>query len=154
MTGRALPSNAKRRAVGASDGRAPLTRSEQMRRVRGKDSGAEVALRSALHAKGLRFRLQRRVEGVRVDIVFVHQRVAIFVDGCFWHGCPRHATYPKSNTTYWLPKLAENMARDGRQTTRLRRAGWRVVRVWEHDCCPLNDRVVDRIEQLCRETLT
>lgn len=130
--------------------RRPLTRSEIMSRVKGKDSTAERALRSALHAAGLRFRLHRRIEGVTVDIVFPRPKVAVFIDGCFWHGCPKHATFPKSNEDYWLPKLKENKARDRRQTARLRRAGWTVIRVWEHDCLPPASRVVARIAIACR----
>jgi DNA mismatch endonuclease (patch repair protein) len=130
--------------------RKPLTRSEIMSRVKSKDSGAERTLRSALHAKGLRFRLHRRAEGVTVDIIFPGQRVAVLVDGCFWHGCPKHATYPKSNQDYWLPKLAENRCRDKQQSARLRRAGWRLIRVWEHDCLPPSARVVARIVEACR----
>jgi DNA mismatch endonuclease, patch repair protein len=129
----------------------PLTRSEIMKRVRQKNSGAELALRSALHAEGLRFRIHRRVEGVAVDIAFIGAKVAVLVDGCFWHGCPAHATYPKSNTSYWLPKLEANKERDLRQTTRLEQAGWRVVRVWEHDCRPANRGVVARIARTCRK---
>lgn len=107
-----------------------------MRRVGQRDSEAEVVLRSALHRRGLRFRVNRKTEGIKVDIVFVSARVAVFVDGCFWHGCPEHATYPRSNQDYWLPKLAENKERDVRQTAKLRAAGWKVIRVWEHDCLP------------------
>jgi DNA mismatch endonuclease (patch repair protein) len=98
--------------------RKPLTRSEIMSRVKSRNSKAERALRSALHAAGLRFRLHRRVEGVTVDIIFPGPKVAVLVDGCFWHGCPTHATYPKSNQDYWLPKLAENRDRDERQSAR------------------------------------
>ncbi len=130
--------------------RRPLTRSEIMTRVKSKDSRAERALRSALHCAGLRFRLHRRIEGVTVDVVFPNARVAVLVDGCFWHGCPRHATCPKSNRSYWLPKLAENKARDKRQSARLRRNGWKVFRVWEHDCLPPNRRVISRIVEACR----
>lgn len=130
----------------------PLTRSEIMSRVSNKNSLAECTLRSALHAEGLRFRLHKRIEGITVDIVFSGQRVAVFVDGCFWHGCPRHATYPKSNKNYWLPKLKENKARDKRQSRRLQRAGWRVIRVWEHDCLPPARRIVTRIVVACRSS--
>lgn len=130
--------------------RKPLTRSEIMSRVKSKDSRAERALRSALHAEGLRFRLHRRVEGVTVDMVFPGATVAVLVDGCFWHGCPKHATYPKSNQGYWLPKLAENKDRDKRQSAHLRNAGWRLIRVWEHDCLPPAPRVVSRIVEACR----
>jgi DNA mismatch endonuclease (patch repair protein) len=127
----------------------PLTRSEIMSRVKQKNSGAEVALRSALHAQGLRFRLHRRVENIAVDIVFPASKVAVLVDGCFWHGCPAHATYPKSNTSYWLPKLKENKERDRRQTAFLKQAGWIVVRIWEHDCRPVKRGVVARIARAC-----
>ncbi len=131
----------------------PLTRSEIMSRVKSKDSGAERSLRSALHAEGLRFRIHRRVEGVAVDIVFVQACVAVFVDGCFWHGCPKHATFPKSNQDYWLPKLEENRDRDRRQSSKLRRAGWRVIRVWEHDCLPPARRTVKRIADAVNKQL-
>ncbi len=130
--------------------RKPLTRSEIMSRVKSKDSRAELALRSALHAEGLRLELHRRVEGVTVDMVFPGSKVAVMVDGCFWHGCPKHATYPKSNQGYWLPKLAENRDRDKRQSARLRSARWRLIRVWEHDCLPPAPRVVSRIVEACR----
>jgi len=120
-----------------------------MRRVKCKNSLAELTLRSALHAAGLRFRLHRRVEGVTVDIVFPRPRVAVFVDGCFWHGCPKHATFPKSNKRYWLPKLAENKTRDKRQSGLLRRAGWTVIRIWEHDCLPVKPGTAARIARAC-----
>lgn len=125
----------------------PLSRSEIMRRVRNKDSAAEIALRSALHGLGLRYRLHRRIEGVVVDVVFIKAKVAVFVDGCFWHGCPLHATFPKSNQSYWLPKLAENKERDLRQSEKLRSAGWYVIRLWEHDCLPTTRKTARRIAQ-------
>jgi DNA mismatch endonuclease (patch repair protein) len=130
--------------------REPLTRSQIMSRVTNKDSAAEMSLRISLFHERLRYRLHRRTEGVIVDIVFVSARVAVFVDGCFWHGCPKHATYPKSNQSYWLPKLAENRERDKRQSAKLRRTGWRVIRVWEHDCLPPNQSVLKRIVDAVR----
>jgi DNA mismatch endonuclease, patch repair protein len=129
----------------------PLTRSEIMKRVGNKNSKAELSLRSALHAMGLRYRIHRRIEGIIIDVAFPHPRVLVFVDGCFWHGCPRHATYPKSNKSYWLPKLQENKDRDKRQSSRLRKAGWKVIRVWEHDCLPPATRILDRILNACRK---
>jgi DNA mismatch endonuclease (patch repair protein) len=120
-----------------------------MRRVRAKNSAAERSLRSALHAEGLRFRLHRRIEGIASDIVFPGPKVAVFVDGCFWHSCPKHATFPKTNQDYWLPKLAENRERDARQSARLQAAGWTVFRVWEHECLPPVARVVERIVEEC-----
>lgn len=125
-----------------------ISRSELMRRVTSKDSAAELSLRSALHARGLRFRLHRRIEKVTVDIVFVSARLAILVDGCFWHCCPKHGTSPKSNQDYWIPKLADNMARDQRQTAQLLDAGWLVMRIWEHDCLPPSANVVNQIVEL------
>lgn len=125
----------------------PLTRSEIMKRVKQKDTAAELALRSALHGLGLRYRLHRRLEGVVVDVVFPTAKVAVFIDGCFWHGCPLHATFPKSNQSYWLPKLAENKERDQRQSKKLRTAGWTVIRLWEHECLPTTGKTARRIAQ-------
>ena len=125
----------------------PLTRSEIMKRVKQKDTAAELALRSALHGLGLRYRLHRRIEGVVVDVVFPTAKVAVFVDGCFWHGCPLHATFPKSNQSYWLPKLAENKERDQRQSEKLSTTGWTVIRLWEHECLPTTGKTVRRIAQ-------
>lgn len=107
-----------------------------MVRQRGTDTRPELALRSALHRMGLRFRLHAPViPGVRrrVDIVFPGARVAVFVDGCYWHGCPVHGTQPKANAEWWQRKLAENRRRDADSNRRLAEEGWEVVRVWEHD---------------------
>src|SRR5581483_11878695 len=104
---------------------------------RRRDTKPEVQLRSALHRMGLRFRKDLRISagGLRVcpDIVFTRARVAVFVDGCFWHRCPVHGTSPRRNSAYWAPKLAANVDRDRRVDLALRRDGWRVERVWEHD---------------------
>lgn len=103
---------------------------------RSRDTTPELALRSLLHAMGLRYRVNRRpVSDVRrtADIVFGPSRVAVFVDGCFWHRCPEHGNVPKANADYWAPKLARNVERDRETDRLLRKAGWRVVRVWEHE---------------------
>jgi len=95
-----------------------------------------MALRRELHRIGLRYRVNRPVlPGVRrrADVVFTPARVAVFVDGCFWHGCPSHGTRPKANADWWAAKLAGNVARDRDTDARLDAAGWRVVRVWEHE---------------------
>jgi len=95
-----------------------------------------MALRRALHASGLRYRVHRRpVKGVRreADVVFGPTRVAVFVDGCFWHGCPEHATWPKNNAEFWRRKIEGNRARDLDTDARLAEAGWVAVRVWEHE---------------------
>jgi DNA mismatch endonuclease (patch repair protein) len=107
-----------------------------MKRVRRRDTAMEIALRSSLHRMGYRFRVDQRVEAslrYRGDIVFRRQRVAVFVDGCFWHGCAIHGTIPKSNTTWWQEKITRNRSRDLQAQTLLRDAGWRVLRFWEHD---------------------
>jgi DNA mismatch endonuclease (patch repair protein) len=99
---------------------------------------AEVALRSELHRRGLRFRkdlLIRCSNGVKVhaDVVFTRDRLAFFIDGCFWHGCAEHCQLPKTNRAYWVPKLAANVARDRKVDDALRADGWRVRRIWEHE---------------------
>jgi DNA mismatch endonuclease (patch repair protein) len=107
-----------------------------MRANRGRDTGPEIALRSELHRLGLRFRIHRRpIPGLRAtaDIVFGPAKVAVFVDGCFWHRCPIHATAPKANGDWWAEKLDANVARDRYTDKRLEDSGWRVVRVWEHE---------------------
>lgn len=97
----------------------------------------ELALRSALHAAGLRFRKDYRIDLVpvrpRPDVVFTRAKVAVFVDGCFWHSCPDHGTQPAKNVDYWTPKLARNIERDREHDEVLRDAGWTVVRIWEHE---------------------
>jgi DNA mismatch endonuclease, patch repair protein len=96
----------------------------------------EVRLRSELHRRGLRFRKNSPIRGegwfVRPDIVFPRLKIAVFLDGCFWHACPDHGTTPRVNQRYWLPKLERNVARDSLNNLRLREAGWHVVRIWEH----------------------
>jgi DNA mismatch endonuclease, patch repair protein len=107
-----------------------------MRANRRRDTKPELALRSELHRRGYRFRVDFsvRLKGrrVRPDLVFTRQRVAVFVDGCFWHSCPQHGTQPKANKSYWDAKLRENVDRDSRNTRELQEGGWRVVRVWAH----------------------
>jgi DNA mismatch endonuclease (patch repair protein) len=108
-------------------------RSERMRRVRQKGTKPELVVRQSLHAMGFRYRLHRRDLPGRPDIVLPSRRVAIFVHGCFWHrhpGCVRTTT-PKTNAQYWLPKFAENEARDARVNAALGASGWRVRLVWE-----------------------
>ena len=107
-----------------------------MAAIRRTDTRPELLLRSALHARGLRFRKDYpiRAEGriIRPDVAFTKYRLAVFLDGCFWHGCPEHGRPPRSNKSYWLPKLASNTQRDRDQTRILTEAGWAVIRVWEH----------------------
>jgi DNA mismatch endonuclease (patch repair protein) len=122
-----------------------------MRNVRQKGTKKELEIRSALHKLGMRFRVQvAPLEGVRrhADIVFRGKRVAIFVDGCFWHGCPLHRTLPKSNTEWWKAKLEENIRRDNDTNARLGEAGWLVLRFWEHEDA---EQVAQDIQHRLRE---
>lgn len=101
----------------------------------------EVALRAALHRLGLRFRKQYLVRlpadrPVRIDVAFPRVKVAVFIDGCFWHSCPEHGRVPRVNQQYWPAKLARNRERDRRVTSALEADGWRVVRIWEHVSTP------------------
>ncbi|WP_374204927.1 very short patch repair endonuclease [Pseudonocardia sp. WMMC193] len=107
-----------------------------MRSNKGRDTGPELALRSAVHALGLRYRVNARpLKGVRrtADLVFSRARVAVFLDGCFWHGCPEHHTVAKTNGEFWARKVSENRRRDRDTDAKLAAAGWRSVRVWEHE---------------------
>lgn len=132
--------------------REQLTRSELMSRVRKKDTAPEVQLRRALWAKGVRFRLNIRLPG-SPDIVIVGRRIAIFVDGCFWHGCPDHYRSPKTNTAFWDEKIRKNRARDVRIDQQLADEGWNVVRVWGHDVSRALDRIVEDLVARCRSNL-
>lgn len=119
-------------------------RSKVMSSIRSTDTAPELALRARLWRGGLRFRKHYGAE--KIDIAFPHEKVAIFVDGCFWHGCPLHSHLPKTNEGYWHPKLAKNAARDIAATKRLEAEGWTVLRIWEHEVKDL-DAVVGRIMQ-------
>jgi DNA mismatch endonuclease (patch repair protein) len=111
-----------------------------------RDTLPELALRSELHRRGLRFRVDRApLPGFRsrADIVFGPARVAVYVDGCFWHSCPEHGTRPKANAEWWEQKLRRNRERDAETDRVLREQGWEVMRIWEHeDPVEAADRVV------------
>ena len=107
-----------------------------MQSNRPKDTALEVGMRSALHRAGFRFRKHvRPIPELRcvADVVFPRERLAIFIDGCFWHGCPVHATRPATNREWWAAKLDANRARDIRNRSRLVDAGWTVLGIWEHE---------------------
>lgn len=106
-----------------------------MQANRRRDTAPELAVRKIVHASGLRYRVDYRVVPeirARADLVFTRARVAVFIDGCFWHACPEHGTSPKSNADYWAPKLARNVQRDRDTDAALRSLGWQVLRFWEH----------------------
>jgi DNA mismatch endonuclease (patch repair protein) len=118
-----------------------------MQRNPRRDTLPEVAVRSALHRRGLRFRRDHAIwlpdRVVRPDVVFAGARLAIFIDGCFWHVCPIHGNQPRANTAYWKPKLARNVSRDRAVDAALEAAGWRVLRAWEHEA---PEAVADRVQ--------
>ncbi len=108
----------------------------RMQAAKPKDTAPEKALRSALHHKGLRFRIDvrpLRELNRRADIVFRSTKVAVFVDGCFWHGCPIHGTQAKANAEFWRVKILQNRERDADTNQQLKEAGWKVIRIWEHE---------------------
>jgi len=119
-----------------------------MRANRRRDTGPELRLRSALHALGLRFRVDRRPDVAipcRADVVFSRRRVAVFVDGCFWHGCPTHYAAPSTNGSYWAAKVEGNRRRDAATAAALEAAGWQIVRVWEHDDAARAAQAIDAL---------
>lgn len=100
-----------------------------------RDTKPELAVRRILHASGLRYRVDLApLKGYRrrADVVFTRQRIAVFIDGCFWHGCPLHYRVPGTNVAYWQPKIERNVQRDVETTLALAEAGWTVLRFWEH----------------------
>ncbi|MFD3596093.1 very short patch repair endonuclease [Nocardia sp. NPDC058640] len=123
----------------SSGARKPTTdaaTSARMSQQRRANTAPELALRRELHRAGLRYFVDRApIKGQRrrADVVFPRLRIAVYVDGCFWHRCPEHATDPKNNAQWWADKLAGNVARDRATDTALTEAGWLVVRVWEHE---------------------
>lgn len=122
-----------------------------MKANRRTDTKPELALRHALHRLGYRYRKDYRLDldsgrRVRPDIVFTARKVAVFVDGCFWHACPEHGSKPRANEWYWGPKLIKNVERDRVNDAALILAGWAVVRLWEH--VPLDEAVTTVVTAL------
>lgn len=128
-------------------------RRKNMQANRRRDTGPERAVRRLLHTRGLRYRVDvRPVQNLprRADIVFPKKRIAVFIDGCFWHGCPEHGRNEfRRNEHYWPAKIAGNKSRDLDTTNRLRNAGWRVMRFWEHESART---VADAIEVAVKES--
>lgn len=124
--------------------------SQRMRRVRTSDTAPELRLRRTLHKRGLRYRINSApFSGAhcKADLVFRSAKVAVFVDGCFWHGCPQHASWPKANADWWRAKIELTRKRDQEAEAVLGAAGWAVHRVWEHEDV---SEAADRIERLIR----
>jgi len=130
-----------------ADNVSKATRSRIMSHIRGKDTKPEIKLRKALHKAGYRYSLNYRFKELnfKPDIVMVSRKVCIFVDGCFWHGCPKCYKAPKSNKTYWVQKIKRNIERDKEQNTYLKKNGWKVVRVWEHQITKDLRRTVQKL---------
>jgi DNA mismatch endonuclease (patch repair protein) len=127
------------------------TTSARFQRMPRDSTKPELALRRELHRRGLRFRVNdARLPG-RPDLAFSRARVAVFVDGCFWHRCPEHGTLPRNNRDWWLAKLDRNVARDRCKDVALGALGWTVLHVWEHEPAAA---AADRIEAAWRQALT
>jgi DNA mismatch endonuclease, patch repair protein len=124
-----------------SDVLSPAQRSHCMSRIRSANTTPELRLRRALWAAGLRYRIRSDLPG-KPDLVFPGARIALFVDGCFWHRCPVHSADPKTNAEFWRRKLESNVARDRKVDQVLADMGWRVLRFWEHEVRGELDRVV------------
>lgn len=122
------------------------TRSRMMAAVKGKDTGPELMLRKALWRKGLRYRVGYGRK--RIDIAFPARKLAIFIDGCFWHMCPIHGTMPASNISYWKPKLETNRERDLKMTHELQAEGWTVLRLWEHELKDMDAAIAKIVQAL------
>ena len=124
-------------------------RSEVMSRIRGRgNKQTEIALAKLLRANGITgWRRHQSLFG-KPDFTFRKERVVIFVDGCFWHGCPTHSNMPVNNRAFWQKKLSANKLRDSLVTTTLRKQGWRVLRVWEHDLAKDRNRCISNIKSI------
>jgi DNA mismatch endonuclease (patch repair protein) len=120
----------------------------------GRDTKPELALRRAVHSRGLRYFVNRRpIKAVRrtADLVFPRIRLAVFLDGCFWHGCPIHHTVAKTNAAFWAEKVTTNRRRDLETNAKLAEAGWTVMRIWEHEVIEhAADRIVESVDALRR----
>lgn len=136
---------------------APAASSAAVRAVmqgnRARNTSPEMRIRRVLHAQSLRYRVHVRPEpglGCRADLVFRRAKVAVFIDGCYWHACPIHGRTPTTNAEYWSAKIARNVARDRRNDAVLSGHGWTVVRVWEHEDV---DAAAERIKQAVERSL-
>jgi len=127
-------------------------RSHCMSRIRGKNTKPEKLLRKALWAAGLRYRLHGRLPG-KPDLVFSKAKVSIFIDGCFWHGCPQHGVRPKTNKKFWNKKIGGNKQRDVKVRNLLKAQGWVVVRFWEHEIKNDIFVVTEKITKITRQEM-
>ncbi|WP_168707327.1 very short patch repair endonuclease [Gordonia paraffinivorans] len=123
-----------------------------MSRQKSKNTAPEIAVRRCLHERGFRYRIDVKLEPdlrTRADLAWKGLKLAVFIDGCFWHGCPEHATRPAANREWWAKKLDTNIARDRRTDDALRSRGWVVRRFWEHQTPEeIADKIVETIDEL------
>ncbi len=131
-----------------ADDRTPAQRSETMRRVRSTDTSCELALRRELHRRGLRYRLHAKDLPGKPDVVFRRARVAVYVDGAFWHGHPERCRGPATNRSYWVKKIERNKARDARVNAELAGMGWRVIRLWDFEVKASPARCAARVRRV------
>ena len=129
----------------------PKQRSYCMSKIKGSNTNPELILRKALWKKGYRYRTKSKILG-KPDMVFSNPKVAIFVDGCFWHKCPRHYTKPKSNGEFWEKKILANISRDKIVNAQLKSEGWKVVRIWECQIKEEPDKQLFAIEKNLKRT--
>ncbi|HEY4198096.1 MAG TPA: very short patch repair endonuclease [Mucilaginibacter sp.] len=126
-------------------------RSYNMSRIRGKDTTPEIRLRKNLWNLGLRYRIHYKLPG-RPDIVFPGRKLVVFVDGCFWHGCPKHGVRPKTNSSFWNKKIQGNIERDTRIKQELEDMGWTVLRFWEHDIASNLSKIIKKLANVVIES--
>ncbi|MCG8037119.1 MAG: very short patch repair endonuclease [Candidatus Thiodiazotropha taylori] len=125
----------------------PEQRSHCMSRIQGKNTKPELTLRKALWAAGHRYRLKNRLPG-RPDIVFPSKKVAIFIDGCFWHKCPEHFQAPASNSKFWADKINRNVERDREVEQLLIDRGWQILRFWEHEVRDSPEACISKVQRI------
>ena len=121
-----------------------------MSRVKSKDSSIEIILRKELWKNGLRYRKNSSKYFGKPDVIFKRYRTVIFIDSCFWHGCPTHLRMPSSHRKYWKPKIARNKKRDKEINLYYKKSEWKIIRVWEHDILENLPKCVDLIENALR----
>ena len=115
-----------------------------VKKIKSKNTKPEITIRQLIWKKGYRYRIGHGLMG-KPDMVFPSYNIAIFIDGCFWHGCPKHYRMPSSNVKYWKQKISQNKKRDRKINKQLKKEGWKIIRIWEHDIKQNPEKTVKRI---------
>lgn len=131
-----------------ADVHTPGQRSYNMSRIRSRDTKPEILLRKALWKEGFRYTLKNKDVPGKPDLVFRKQKIVIFVDGCFWHRCPKHFVEPANNADFWEKKIQSNVGRDKKINRELKKSGWTIVRIWEHDL--KKDQYIKVVERVAK----